>query len=70
MEPIDNVIRRLREERGADMLDVYRVCESHEVLYGALTAICDGHSDPRALARATLEFVGGHQAETALRVRC
>lgn len=70
MEPIEDVIRRIREERGADMMDVYRVCESHEVLYGALAAICDGHRDPRTLARATLDFVAGHNAETAMRVKC
>ncbi|MEZ5670266.1 MAG: hypothetical protein R3F55_23130 [Alphaproteobacteria bacterium] len=63
VEGIDDVIRRIREERGAEMLDVYRVCESHDVLVGALNAICDGHGDPAGLARATLQFVNGTHAD-------
>ena len=65
LEPIDSVIRRVRDERGAELLDVYRVCESHDVLYGALTAICDGHKDPYGLARATIDFVSGVRSDKA-----
>ena len=62
MESIESVIHRLRNDRGADMLDVYRLCDSHDALSGALSAICAGHHDPKALAQAALDFVTGRQS--------